>query len=117
MKKLLFFLLLTCCGVLAAADPEEDYLRPDPTTDYRNPENWVICEADKPDTDTDFDVFYVYPTLFADKKQPLAIDLRTVVGVPDARYLRFSGEGLAPCRDGKNWVFRFSNIRVDFTAR
>ena len=53
----------------------------------------------------------------ADKKQPLAIDLRTVVGVPDARYLRFSGEGLAPCRDGKNWVFRFSNIRVDFTAR
>ena len=53
----------------------------------------------------------------ADKKQPLAIDLRTVVGVPDARYLRFSGEGLAPCRDGKNWVFRFSNIRVNFTAR
>jgi len=37
--------------------------------DYRSPENWVICEAEKPDTD--YDVFYVYPTLFADKKQPL----------------------------------------------
>ena len=69
MKKLLLFLLLSCCGILAAADPEADYLRPDPATDYRSPENWVICEADKPDTE--FDVFYVYPTLFADKKQPL----------------------------------------------
>ena len=69
MKKLLLFLLLSCCGLLVAADPEADYLRPDPATDYRSTENWVICEADKPDTD--FDVFYVYPTLFADKKQPI----------------------------------------------
>ena len=53
----------------------------------------------------------------ADKKQPLVIDLRTVVGAPDVRYLKFSGEGLAPCRDGKNWVFRFSNIRVSLAPR
>ena len=53
-------LLLTCCGfLLAAADGP----------DYRSAENWVICEADK--TDTDFDVFYIYPTLFADKEKPL----------------------------------------------
>jgi len=48
----------------------------------------------------------------AAKKQPLAIDLRTVVGAPEVRYLRLSGEGLAPYRDGKNWVFRFANVRV-----
>ena len=53
----------------------------------------------------------------ADQKKPLTIDLRTVVGAPDVRYLRLSGEGLAPCRDGQNWVFRFSNVRVNFTAR
>ena len=53
----------------------------------------------------------------ADKKKPLTIDLRTVVGAPDVRYLRLSGEGLAPCRDGQNWVFRFANIRVNFTVR
>ena len=53
----------------------------------------------------------------ADKKKPLTVGLRTVVGAPDVRYLRLSGKGLAPCRDGKNWVFRFSNIRVNFTAR
>jgi hypothetical protein len=52
-----------------------------------------------------------------DQKKPLTIDLRTVVGAPDVRYLRLSGEGLAPCRDGQNWVFRFSNVRVNFTAR
>ena len=68
-KKFLLFLLLTCCGLLGAADPEADCLRPGPATDYRNPENWVICEADKPDTE--FDVFYVYPTLFANKQTPL----------------------------------------------
>ena len=56
-------------------------------------------------------------TKSADKKKPLMIDLRTVVGAPDVRYLRLSGEGLAPCRDGQNWVFRFSNVRVNFTAR
>ena len=59
MKKLLLLLLLSCCVSLAAAGP---------ATDYGDAANWVICEADK--TDTGFDVFYVYPTLFSDKKQP-----------------------------------------------
>ena len=54
-------LLLSICGFMFAAAGE--------TTDYRDPGNWVICEAEK--RNTDFDVFYVYPTLFADKKQPL----------------------------------------------
>lgn len=68
--KLMLALLLSVCGFMfAAADAETDYPRPLPATDYRDPENWVICEAEKPDTD--YDVFYVYPTLFADKKQPL----------------------------------------------
>lgn len=60
MKKLLLFLLLSCFGILAAAEPP---------TDYRDAADWVICEAEK--TDADFDVFYVYPTLFANKEQPL----------------------------------------------
>ena len=70
MKKLLLFLLLSCCGILGAEEKVPDYVPrpPVPRTDYRQAENWAICEADKPDTD--FDVFYVYPTLFADKKQP-----------------------------------------------
>lgn len=58
--KLTLALLLSVCGFMFAAGE---------TTDYRDPGNWVICEAEK--TDADFDVFYVYPTLFADKKQPL----------------------------------------------
>ena len=58
--KLTLALLLSICGFLLAAGE---------TTDYRDPENWVICEAEK--QNTDYDVFYVYPTLFADKKQPL----------------------------------------------
>jgi hypothetical protein len=58
--KLTLALLLSFCGFLFAEAGEPD---------YRKQENWVICEAEKPDTD--FDVFYVYPTLFADKKQPL----------------------------------------------
>jgi len=58
--KILLALVLSCCGLTLAANE---------TTNYRDTENWVICEAEKPDTD--FDVFYVYPTLFADKKRPL----------------------------------------------
>ena len=58
--KLMLVLLLSVCGFLLAAAGGPD---------YRQAENWVICEAEKPDTD--YDVFYVYPTLFADKKQPL----------------------------------------------
>ena len=53
----------------------------------------------------------------ADRKKPLTIDLRTVVGAPDVRYLRLSGDGLAKFGDGKRWGFRFANIRVNFTAR
>ena len=53
----------------------------------------------------------------ADRKKPLTIDLRTVVGAPDVRYLRLSGDGLVPFSDGKRWGFRFANIRVNFTAR
>lgn len=67
--KLILALLLSCCGILAAADTDKEHWRPGPVTDYRNPENWVICEAEK--QNTDYDVFYIYPTLFADKKQPL----------------------------------------------
>ena len=68
--KLMLALLLSVCGFLpAAADTDKDHWRPGPVTDYRNPENWVICEAEK--QNTDYDVFYLYPTLFADKKQPL----------------------------------------------
>ena len=67
--KSILALLLSCCGILAAADTDKDHWRPGPVTDYRTPENWVICEAEK--QNTDYDVFYVYPTLFADKKQPL----------------------------------------------
>ena len=53
----------------------------------------------------------------ADRKKPLTIDLRTVVGAPDVRYLRLSGDGLAKFGDGKRWGFRFANIRVNFTVR
>ncbi len=69
--KLTLTLLLSICGfMLGAEEKVPDYVPrpPWPRTDYRLTENWVICEAEKPDTD--YDVFYVYPTLFADKKQP-----------------------------------------------
>ena len=44
MKKLLLLLLLSCCGLLAAAVP---------ATNYHDAANWVICEADKPETEFD----------------------------------------------------------------
>ena len=69
--KLMLALLLSVCGfLLAAADPDN---RSAPTSpciagvNYDDAANWAICEADKPGTD--FDIFYVYPTLFADKNQ------------------------------------------------
>lgn len=56
MKKFLLLLLLSL-GLTAAA------------TDYRKEENWVICDRNK--ADAEFDVFYVYPTLFSDREHAL----------------------------------------------
>ncbi|MBP5531549.1 MAG: DUF3089 domain-containing protein, partial [Lentisphaeria bacterium] len=69
--KLMLALLLSVCGVLAAAETDNLNVPPSPRIEsvkYGDASNWVICEAEKPNTD--YDVFYVYPTLFADKKRP-----------------------------------------------
>lgn len=59
MRKLLLSALsVLFCAFVAAAE----------ATDYRARANWVIRETEKPDTE--FDVFYVYPTLFSDAKHP-----------------------------------------------
>ena len=42
-------------------------------TDYGDPQNWVMREADKPETA--FDVFYIHPTLFCNPLNP-RMDLR-----------------------------------------
>lgn len=63
MKKILCLLLLVGAVLLHAASPL-------PPIDYTNPANWVIytpiAQADK-----GFDIFYVYPTLIADRNNPL----------------------------------------------
>lgn len=63
MKKVLCFVLLIGAVLLNAAAPL-------PPIDYTNPANWAIytpaAKADK-----GFDIFYIYPTLVADKNIPL----------------------------------------------
>lgn len=63
MKKILCSFLLIGAFLLNAAAPL-------PPIDYTNPSNWAIytpaAKADK-----GFDVFYIYPTLVADKNTPL----------------------------------------------
>ena len=58
MKKLFFTLclLLTLFPILLAA------------VDYSRKENWVICEEGE--KNTSYDLFYIYPTLVADKNKP-----------------------------------------------
>ena len=58
MKNKIFFILTVLGGVLLTAK----------ATDYRDPKNWVMCEADKPGTG--FDVFYIHPTLFCNPLSP-----------------------------------------------
>ena len=68
--KILLALVLSCCGILAAAEPDDRNVPPSPCiagTNYDDAANWAICESDK--RNTEFDVFYVYPTLFSDKNQ------------------------------------------------
>ena len=68
--KFMLALLLSVGGVLAAAEPDDRNVPPAPCiagVNYDDAANWAICEAEKPDTD--YDVFYIYPTLFADKNQ------------------------------------------------
>ena len=57
MKSKILLFLAAICALTAAA------------TDYGIPSKWVVCEADK--KDTEFDVFYVYPTLFTNPLSPL----------------------------------------------
>ena len=52
MVKRIFYIILTWFLGFAAAM----------ATDYADPKNWVMCEADK--SGASFDVFYIYPTLF-----------------------------------------------------
>ena len=63
MKKMFCFVLLIGAVLLNAAAPL-------PPIDYTNPANWAIytpaAKADK-----GFDIFYIYPTLVADKNVPL----------------------------------------------
>jgi pimeloyl-ACP methyl ester carboxylesterase len=70
--KLMLALLLSVGGfLLAAAETDNLNVPPSPRIEsvkYGDASNWAICESDK--RNTDFDVFYVYPTLFADKKRP-----------------------------------------------
>ena len=65
MKRCLLLLLPVFFGVLAALEP----LPQASVTDYRVRANWVRCDAEK--KEAAFDVFYVYPVLFADKNRPL----------------------------------------------
>ena len=60
MKKLFLLLTVVFAGSIAVLSGAP--------IDYSSPENWVICDQDKAGT---FDVFYIYPTLYADKKTPL----------------------------------------------
>ena len=63
MKKVLCFVLLIGAVLLNAAAPL-------PPIDYTNPANWAIyTPASK--ADKGFDIFYIYPTLVADKNVPL----------------------------------------------
>ena len=63
MKKVLCFVLLIGAVLLNAAAPL-------PPIDYTNPANWAIyTPASK--ADKGFDIFYIYPTLVADKNIPL----------------------------------------------
>ena len=66
MKRCLLLLLFSVFGGVLAA------LEPPPlanVTDYRLQANWVRCDAEK--KAAAFDVFYVYPVLFADKNRIL----------------------------------------------
>ena len=60
IRNIVFCVLAAACFALVAAGAE---------TDYRDPANWAICETEA--RETEFDVFYVYPTLFADDANPL----------------------------------------------
>jgi len=60
MKRCFLLLFTVFWGVLAAREN---------VTDYRDQANWVRCDAEE--KEAAFDVFYVYPVLFADKNRPL----------------------------------------------
>ena len=65
MKRCLWLLFPMFLSVLAAREPSPQAS----VTDYRVRANWVMCDAEK--KAAAFDVFYVYPVLFADKNRPL----------------------------------------------
>ena len=75
--KILLFLAAICCLTAAAT-----------ATDFSLPNNWVLCESDK--KDADFDVFYVYPTLFTNPLSPL-MDLKAEPGLQE-RVFNFTTE-------------------------
>lgn len=65
MKKCLLLLFPVFLGVLAAREPSPQAN----VTDYHVRANWVRCDMEN--KAAAFDVFYVYPVLFADKNRPL----------------------------------------------
>ena len=58
LKRLFFLVILGCCAVVMAVD-------------YSDKSNWVIRDDAPAAEEQKFDVFYVYPTLFASRKTEL----------------------------------------------
>lgn len=59
VRKIIFFFIFVIVNLTACS------------LDYSNRANWVICDDNTINNEQHFDVFYVYPTLVADKENPL----------------------------------------------
>ena len=113
MKRLFCLAVLGCCAALFAVD-------------YADKANWVICDDAPAGKDQSFDVFYVYPTLFASRDKEL-MDwsspklARKTVGFAKAQRtelfkehvqmftMAVNGEGVPECRAEE---FTVRNVRV-----
>ena len=113
LKRILLLVILGCAALVAAVD-------------YADKANWVICDDAPAGKDQSFDVFYVYPTLFASRDKEL-MDwsdpklARKTVGFAKAQTTELfkehtqifatavNGEGVPECRaEG----FTVRNVRV-----